>query len=156
MNYIKELREIVGHKTILMPCVGLIIYQNHKILLQKRKDNKKWAIHGGAIELDENIEDALLREVKEETGLSIDDYHLFRIYSGKDMHYIYPNGDEVSLISLIYMSSSFHGDINLQKEEVLELKWFDIEEIKNISIHDVDIKVINDFINYLKKEGERA
>ena len=151
MNYIKDLRKIVGHKTLLMPSVAALIYQQDKLLLQRRVDNKKWALHGGAIELDEKVEEALKREVYEETNLYLDEYKLFKIYSGKDMHLIYPNGDEVSLISLIYMSSSFHGEMKEQKEEVLELKWFHFEEIKDLDLHEVDKKVIYDFIEYMKK-----
>ena len=35
------------------------------------------------------------RELFEETGLIAHDLELFGVFSGKDLHYIYPNGDEV-------------------------------------------------------------
>ena len=50
----------------LRSVVTLIIYNNGKILLQKREDNGCWAIHGGGIELGEQYIDALNREIKEE------------------------------------------------------------------------------------------
>ena len=54
--------------------VGAIIIAKHKILLEKRKNDPskgKWTIPGGLVELGENIEQAVIREVKEETGLNV-------------------------------------------------------------------------------------
>ena len=37
MSYISELRKLVGHKTIIMPCSAVIVLnENNEILLQKR------------------------------------------------------------------------------------------------------------------------
>ena len=53
MSYIKELRNKVGHETIIMPCACLLIVDNKgNVLLQHRVDNKLWGYHGGSIEVD--------------------------------------------------------------------------------------------------------
>ena len=78
MSYIMELRKLVGNKTLLMPCAGAIIGDgNGNILLQQRADDKTWASHGGSVELDESVENTMIREIKEELGLkteSLDEY----------------------------------------------------------------------------------
>ena len=54
--------------------VGAIILDEGKILLEKRKNSPgkgKWSIPGGLVELGESIEQAVIREVKEETGLDV-------------------------------------------------------------------------------------
>jgi mutator protein MutT len=54
--------------------VGAIILNEDAILLEKRKNNPskgKWSIPGGLVEVGEKIEDAVVREVKEETGLEV-------------------------------------------------------------------------------------
>jgi 8-oxo-dGTP diphosphatase len=54
--------------------IGAIIIQEGKILLEKRKSapgKGKWSIPGGLVDLGENIEHAVVREVKEETGLDV-------------------------------------------------------------------------------------
>ena len=54
--------------------VGAIIISEGKILLEKRKNapgKGKWSIPGGLVELGERIEQAVIREVKEETGLDV-------------------------------------------------------------------------------------
>ena len=55
--------------------VGAIIICDGKILLEKRKNEPgkgKWSIPGGLVELGESVEQTVIREVKEETGLEVE------------------------------------------------------------------------------------
>ena len=115
-GYIMDLRKLVGHRT-LMQCAASIIIVNEKnqILLGKRTDNHKWGYAGGSIELDE--------------------IEFFMVNSGPEVHYVYPNGDEVSNIEIIYVCRKYHGELKRQEEEIEELKFFNIAEVEldNIS-----------------------
>jgi 8-oxo-dGTP diphosphatase len=54
--------------------VGAVILDGDKILLEKRKNEPskgKWSVPGGLVELGEDVEQAVIREVKEETGLEV-------------------------------------------------------------------------------------
>jgi 8-oxo-dGTP diphosphatase len=54
--------------------VGAIILDGNKLLLEKRKNapsKGKWTVPGGLVELGESMEEAVIREVKEETGLEV-------------------------------------------------------------------------------------
>lgn len=140
MGYISELRKIVGHRTLIMPCACVIIGDGKgNILLQKRVDDGTWGYHGGAIEIDESVEDALRREVYEELNIELDEIKLFGIYSGPKYHHIYPNKDETSCIDIIYVCEKYHGDMKLQEEEVSKIEWFNKENVpENISINHQD------------------
>ena len=129
-NYIMDLRKIVGHRT-LMQCAASIICINKRgeILLGKRTDNHKWGYAGGSVEIDEKVEDAAKRELYEETGLVADEIEFYFINSGLEAHYIYPNGDEVSNIEIIYLCSKYHGKIKRQESEIEELRYFKLNEI---------------------------
>ena len=130
MGYIMDLRKIVGHRTLIMPCACLIIGDGKgNVLLQKRVDDGKWGYHGGAIEIDEAVEDALKREVKEELNIEIDEMQFFGIYSGPTYHHIYPNGDETSCIEIVYVCSKYHGEFRFQKEEVAKVAWFNRDNL---------------------------
>ena len=55
--------------------VGAVIIKDGKILLEKRKNEPgkgKWSIPGGLVELGENVEQTVMREVEEETGLEVE------------------------------------------------------------------------------------
>ena len=134
-NYIMDLRKIVGHRPLLQVGASVIIENaQQQILLQLRTDNHCWSYPGGSVELDEEVEEAAKRELLEETGLIAHELELFGIFSGKDTHYIYPNGDEVSNIDIVYLCRNYSGTIQCQEEEVMELRFFSIEDIpENLS-----------------------
>jgi mutator protein MutT len=55
--------------------VGAVVICDGKILLEKRKNEPgkgKWSIPGGLVELGENVEQTVIREVGEETGLEVE------------------------------------------------------------------------------------
>lgn len=119
-DYIKGLRKLVGSRPLLQ-CGASVIVENPagEILLQLRADNQCWAYHGGSVELDERTEDAARRELHEETGLFARSLELFGVFSGPETHYVYPNGDEVSNIDIVYLCRDYSGQLSAQPGEVL-------------------------------------
>jgi len=113
---------------------SVIIYKENKILLQQRTDNGCWCQHGGKIELAERVEDAARRELQEETGLTANKLTLLGIFSGPEMHHIYPDGNEVYIIDVVFLCDDFSGELVRQEEECLDLRWFEFDDIpQNIS-----------------------
>lgn len=130
MGYVSELRRYVGHSPIIHTCASVIVENERgRILLQKRADNGMWGYCGGAVELFERVEDAAKRELLEETGLSAHELELFGVFSGEDQHFIYPNGDEVSTIDILYICRKYSGELRCQEDEVSALDFFDIDDI---------------------------
>lgn len=129
-GYIMELRKIVGHRTLIQCAASVIIIDEEgKVLLGKRSDNQKWGYAGGSVEIDEKVEDCAKRELFEEMGLIAEELEFFYINSGPEVHYIYPNGDEVSNIEIIYLCRRYHGTIRMQDDEMTELRFFRPDEI---------------------------
>jgi len=52
--------------------VEVFVVYNKKVLLRKHDKYKKWLSVGGHIELDENPNEAAIREVKEEVGIEVE------------------------------------------------------------------------------------
>ncbi|MCL2545398.1 MAG: NUDIX hydrolase [Clostridia bacterium] len=124
-GYIRGIRKYVGHRTVIQ-CGASVIVENRcgEILLQRRKDNGCWGYAGGSVEIDERVEDAAARELFEETGLIARKLELFGVFSGKEMHHVYPNGDEVSNVDVVYVCREYGGDLRANASEVTALQFF--------------------------------
>ena len=74
-----------------------------RILLHKRSDNGRWALPGGAIERDESAHEAIVREVKEETGYDVQVVRLIGFYSDPQHTSIrYPDGNVVQYTAVSF------------------------------------------------------
>ncbi len=130
MNYISELRKIVGKELVMTVGCGVLIENREgKVLLQKRSDTGEWCVPGGALELGETYTEAATREIREEVGVEVSDLKLFGLYSGDDRMIQYPNGDKVYSLSVIFTTRNFSGVISDSDSEVLEHRFFSREEI---------------------------
>ena len=134
MDYVLELRQYIGHRPLLLVGAGVLILDpQNRLLLLKRTDNECWGFPGGSLEPGEVVEQAARREAMEETNLEIGELSLFGVFSGPELYYKYPNGDEVYNICIAYLSSDWRGEIQLNDEHS-EWNWFAATEIpKNIS-----------------------
>ena len=150
MNYVKKVRQKVGNMPLVLAVTGTIVYKDDKILLQYRTDHNLWAIHGGAIELGETVEMAMKRELMEEINIVPTKYRLYGIYSGPDMHNIYPNGDEVYYVNIVYFCEEYDGDIKVDHDEVEKLKWFDVNSLPD-DMMTVDRVILKDLNKFLTK-----
>ena len=135
MGYIMNLRKEVGHRPLLLVGASVIVEdENGRILLERRSDNHCWGYAGGAVELDEDVEDAAKRQLFEETGIIAEELELFGVFSGKDTHFIYPNGDEASIVDIVYICRKFSGELKCQEDETEALGFFAVNELpENIS-----------------------
>lgn len=134
-NYILDLRKVVGHRPLLQVGASVIVENERgEILLQRRTDNKCWGYCGGSVELDERVEDAAARELYEESGLIAESLELFGIFSGPETHYVYPNGDEVSNVDVVFICREYSGEMKAQEGEVDALSFFAYTDVpENIS-----------------------
>lgn len=81
------------------------------------------------MEIDEELEDTARRELFEETGIIAEELELFGVFSGKALHYVYPNGDEVSNVDIVYLCKKYSGTLKCQAGEVDALRFFAASEI---------------------------
>lgn len=120
--------------------VTICIVRKDKVLLVKHKKQQLWLPIGGHVELDEDPEQALKREVKEECGLEIE-----LIGSSKggfvtpvskplpapvflDIHEVTPTHKH---IGLMYFARAKSGDVKLAADEHEDIRWFTRADLHN-------------------------
>ncbi|MDN4604086.1 NUDIX domain-containing protein [Paenibacillus sp. F6_3S_P_1C] len=137
---------------------GGAIIRDHmgRILLQKRSDYGDWGLPGGGMEPGESIEETMIREVKEETGLDVSSYELTSIYTGEKMKYTYPDGNEVVFVMFLFnVTAELGGKLDHdqttllfedEQNESLELVFKSLDEIDISTINKVQKPVLVDLM----------
>lgn len=146
MSYIMELRKKIGTMPLIMvgACV-IVIRSDQKILLQLRKDNGCWGLPGGSMEPGESLEQAASRELYEETGLMASGLSLLEVFSGKDMYYQYPHGDEVYNVVAAFVCDTYSGQLMKDEGEVEDIQFFSIDTLPSL-ISPPDRQVLNYYL----------
>jgi len=108
--------------------VHALVIRDNKLLLVKRSEKiiegGKWGLPSGYTNRNERIEEAVLRELKEETGWDGKVISLFRINSEPHR----PNDAERQNIALEFLIEPI-GETGEPDWEQSEVKWFNLEEI---------------------------
>lgn len=103
-----------------------------------------WRLPGGKIEEGESEEEALVREVKEETNLDVDSYEKIGVYEDDEPD---KHGEMTHWIFHIYKVKP-RGELKTS-EEFPEVKWFSIKDLPKISsVARASIKLFQD-LGYL-------
>jgi 8-oxo-dGTP diphosphatase len=112
--------------------INAIVTQGNKILLGKRGtymhgkpllEAGKWAMLGGFLGRDESLEQALKREVQEESGWIIDNLKLFHVKDNPDR----PAEDRQN-IEFVFVANAVEK-VSESDEEVTNLEWFSVDEL---------------------------
>ncbi len=113
-----------GPPNKLMPSVAAIIFDDSgRVLLHQRGDNGYWGLPGGGVELGETVAEAVIREVAEETGYTVEIVRLVGVYSDPSHTVVrYADGNAVQYVSSLF-ECRITGGAPLLSDETLALDW---------------------------------
>ncbi|MGB3877835.1 MAG: NUDIX domain-containing protein [Shinella zoogloeoides] len=124
-SYLMELRGLVGRRLLLVPSVAAVIRDGDgRLLLQEKASGEGWSLPAGAIEPGETPQEAIMREVLEETGLKVAPVEILGVFGGRDFRHTYPNGDEVEYVVTLFRCAVVEEGGPWTDPETRSLRYF--------------------------------
>jgi 8-oxo-dGTP diphosphatase len=124
----------------LMLTVDAVVFRKHDnepevLLIQRLNDPFKgmWALPGGFVDMDETVEQAVVRELEEETGLRFNDLRQLHTFStlGRD-----PRGRTVSVTFygiVAYENSNVTGG-----DDAADARWFNMQNLPELAFDHIE------------------
>lgn len=134
--------------------IGVMILKNNKVLLGKRHPDPEkassllhgegtWTMPGGKLHFGEDLKEAAMREVLEETGLKVKKEDLKIISVTNDIVY------DAHFVTIGFLCQNFEGQPkNIEPDEITEWQWFDLDQLPSPIFFSSE-KIIR---NYLDKK----
>ena len=124
------------------PCAIVLVVRGRKVLLARsaRFRTGFYSCLAGFIEIGETAEETVLREVKEEVGICVNNVRYI-----KSQSWPFP-----SQLMLGFIAEYESGDIEPEPEEIEEADWYDIDQLPNIPLP--GISVAGELIQYYSEQ----
>ena len=113
--------DFVPPKTPYLTVDGIIIREGKILLVERRYHPKGWALPGGFVEYGESTDDAVKREINEETGLIVNDVELLQVFSKPD------RDPRIHTVSVVYICCTEGEPVS--GSDVKNIKFFDLNNL---------------------------
>lgn len=132
--------------TYLFVSAAALIDQNGRILVQKRPEGKPmaglWEFPGGKVESGETPEAALIRELNEELGISVENPHIQPVAFASEAL------GEQHLVLLLYICREWSGHV--RSPDSLDLQWLSVAAIQQLPMPPADGPLVQMLSNVLR------
>jgi len=118
---------------IRLGCSAAIFNEEGRVLLTRRRDNGQWCMPSGGMEPGESVEEAILRETFEETGLNVRVTRMVGVYSDPNQLVVYQDGNKVQIVALHFHAKIVGGTLGLS-DETSEFGYFSLEEMAEMEM----------------------
>jgi len=119
----------------IVPSVTAIVRNDAgDLLLVHKTDNDLWALPGGGVDPGESVSDAVVREVKEETGLDVDVIELSGVYTNPRHVIAYDDGEVRQQFSLCFRARLVGGEL-ATSSETSEVTFVPVNQLDRYNIH---------------------
>jgi ADP-ribose pyrophosphatase YjhB (NUDIX family) len=126
----------------IRPAVSAVIFDRRgRLLLQQRSDGGQWGLPGGSVEIGESVRDAVIREVREETGLIVAVRRLVGVYSMPSLQLVrYPDGNVWHHVSVSFECAVRGGSLTAC-DETLALEYFPLQRLPPTLLHHHRVRI---------------
>ena len=128
--------------------ITAILTKGDKVLFERRSDCARWSLIGGGLKVDETLRECFSREIREETGIELQAPNTYVIYDDPSRIVQYPDGNVLRIITAVFIKETDVDENALKaSQESIELKFFDLDEIKSLDIVETHKHIVNDYLD---------
>lgn len=120
--------------SIVVAVTAFILDNAGQLLMIRRTDNDLYAIPGGAQEIGETISQTVVREVVEETGITVEVTGLVGIYSDPEHVIAFTDGEVRQEFSICFRARPVGGELRTSSESK-EVRWVEPNRLDELTIH---------------------
>jgi ADP-ribose pyrophosphatase YjhB (NUDIX family) len=120
--------------SIVVAVTAFIQDTRGRLLMIRRTDNDRYAIPGGAQEIGETISQTVVREVSEETGITVDVTGFIGVYSDPGHLIAFSDGEVRQEFSLCFRARPVEGELRTSSESK-EVLWVEPARLDVLNIH---------------------
>lgn len=120
--------------SIVVAVTAFILDEASRLLMIRRTDNDLYAIPGGAQEVGETISQTVVREVREETGITVGVTGLIGVYSDPEHLIAFSDGEVRQEFSLCFRARPLGGELRTSSESK-EVLWVESARLDDLNIH---------------------
>lgn len=113
---------------------GIVVNDEGKVLVIRRRDNGHWEPPGGVLEMLETVDDGIRREVLEETGIAVRVDHLTGVY--KNM--------KRGIVALVFRCTPL-GQPSRTTDEATDVRWMTLDEVRETMAPAYAVRVTDAF-----------
>jgi 8-oxo-dGTP pyrophosphatase MutT (NUDIX family) len=134
-SYMSWLRRKVGASRVISPSVAAIIHDSEgRLLLQEKSSGEAWSLPAGGIELGESPQEAIAREVLEETGYIVSVHSIAGVFGGQSFRYTYPSGDQVEYVVTLFQCRIEGGSGIPLDPETQSIRYFSADDMPPLAL----------------------
>jgi 8-oxo-dGTP diphosphatase len=147
---------------------GIVFSPQKEILMIKHKKLQVWLPPGGHVEKDELPEDAVLREIYEETGIIAKIYSMKQKLSLSSKHCkelerpfvilledMECNGLHVH-IDMFFLCIALNKELVLQQSEISDIGWFTIEQFMTLKTFNSVVQTVLNAFDYIENQDDAS
>ncbi|OIO64185.1 hypothetical protein AUJ68_06900 [Candidatus Woesearchaeota archaeon CG1_02_57_44] len=135
--------EHTSRKTIVIVQKAVTLDGDKALIIRRSMDSKRhpgqWDLPGGKLETGEDMQEALIREIEEETGLKATDIRLLCAFSQDE-----PSRYGIRLGYAVQVNGS-NKDITLSHEHT-EFAWVPVEQLAKIDTSEANMRIIASYL----------
>lgn len=128
--FILTLRAKIGHDLLWLSGVTAVVLDRQRVLLTRRRDRPGWHLVSGILEPGEQPAQAIVREVREETGVDVEVTKLVSVIAEDEM--VIWNGDRCQFLDLCFRCRYVGGQAAVGDDENLEVAWYAVDDLPDL------------------------